>query len=400
MKIMLAYFAQFVNRSGGMEKICCELANAMVQRGNIVSILYYSDKEGRPFYPLDQRVQMVNLMDEIREKNWETSKIYMPFSAKLIRELLRIVNKRAKSNWNEKWKTQFLKQPCGDILEKVSPEIAISFDLKTSNILLSVHDFHIKSIITMFHFDPNTVLKTASSNEIEAINKSTFVQVLTPSYKNYVESLFPNSRVVCIPNPVSQYRIKADLSVEKKFHKIINVARLYKKQKRQHILIQAFAQLADEYPNWNLEFWGEEQNRKKYKYTDELLNYISDHQLENRVLLKGTTQNILQLYLNSDIFCLPSAYEGFCLALTEAMSAGLPIVAFKSCPSIKDIIVDGQTGLLADDDVDSLANKLRVLMDDSELRQRLGINAHREMEKFAADKIWQQWDKIIKMGSV
>lgn len=396
MNILLAYIAPFIKRSGGMEKICCELANYLEERGNNVFIIYYSKYDGKPFYSLHQNVQMLNLMDRIKNKNWEECKSYMPLSAKVIRELLRILSKRSKNNWNEKWKTKYFKEPIFEILQEILPDVVISFDLKTSNILLSTSGFDAQSLITMFHFDPMTVLKDASTNEINSITKSAIVQVLVPSYEKVIKSSFPKSNVIFIPNPVPQYKELANLSSGKKFYKIINVARLYKKQKQQHLLIQAFSKLSRDYPNWNLEFWGEEQNRDKYRYTDELQNYISKYHLENRVFLKGTTKNILQVYLQADIFCLPSAYEGFCLALTEAMSAGLPVVAFKSCPSIEDIVIDEKTGLLADNDIDSLADKLRVLMNDARMRVQIGHNAHIEMEKFESNRIWEKWDHIIQ----
>jgi glycosyltransferase involved in cell wall biosynthesis len=78
------------------------------------------------------------------------------------------------------------------------------------------------------------------------------------------------------------------------------------------------------------------------------------------------------------------------------MSAGLPVVAFKSCPSIEDIVIDEKTGLLADNDIDSLADKLRVLMNDARMRVQIGHNAHIEMEKFESNRIWEKWDHIIQ----
>lgn len=51
MKIVLAFFERFINMSGGIEKVCCNLANTMTERGHDVSIIYCYGKSGKPFYP-------------------------------------------------------------------------------------------------------------------------------------------------------------------------------------------------------------------------------------------------------------------------------------------------------------------------------------------------------------
>ena len=84
------------------------------------------------------------------------------------------------------------------------------------------------------------------------------------------------------------------------------------------------------------------------------------------------------------------------LALTEAMAAGLPAIGYKSCPSVNELIIDGYNGFLCDDGIDDFAEKLKILMSDAELRKKMGENARKSMEKFAPEKIWDQWEALIK----
>ena len=102
------------------------------------------------------------------------------------------------------------------------------------------------------------------------------------------------------------------------------------------------------------------------------------------------------MLLQGDIFAFPSAYEGFGLTLAEAMSVGLPGIGYKNCSAVNEIIKDGENGLLADDGVDSLAEKMRQLMSSSSLRQQLGETAHESMKQYSAENIWGQWEKLIK----
>ena len=60
---------------------------------------------------------------------------------------------------------------------------------------------------------------------------------------------------------------------------------------------------------------------------------------------------------NASVCAFPSKYEGFPLALTEAMSAGLPCVGFKSCTGVNGLIVDGENGFLVEDGICDFAKK-------------------------------------------
>lgn len=111
--------------------------------------------------------------------------------------------------------------------------------------------------------------------------------------------------------------------------------------------------------------------------------------------MKGVTHNIENVYRRADIFALTSVREGFCMALGEAMSAGIPAVAFRSCPAIHELIDDGVNGIFVDDGIENFARGLEQLMKNSDLRIALGKNAHEKAKKFAPDNVWNQWEKVL-----
>ena len=102
-----------------------------------------------------------------------------------------------------------------------------------------------------------------------------------------------------------------------------------------------------------------------------------------------------KVLVNGDIFVFPSAYEGFGLTMAEAMSMGVPAIGYKNCVAVNEIIHDGENGFLADDVIEPLAEKMRLLMEDSELRARMGQAARRSMKQYSADKIWGAWDDLL-----
>ena len=160
------------------------------------------------------------------------------------------------------------------------------------------------------------------------------VQVLIPDDIAYLEKRLNCKQIVSIPNIVPQYLETCNYSS----HKIINVGRVDKIQKRQEILIDAFAKVAQLHSDWTVEIWGDLEWDNKY--TDILKQKIESYGLEDRVFLMGTTNDVVRKLMDASIFAFPSSHEGFPLALTEAMSIGLPAVGYKSCHAVNQLIKD------------------------------------------------------------
>ena len=77
------------------------------------------------------------------------------------------------------------------------------------------------------------------------------------------------------------------------------------------------------------------------------------------------------------------------------MSIGLPVLAYRSCKTLAAIVKDKETGILCDDGIESLANKLSLLIENSELRCELGRKAHNDMKQYSADIVWHKWENLI-----
>lgn len=278
-----------------------------------------------------------------------------------------------------------------NVLENEKPDIIVTMDHGTASAFQKVNLHGTYPVVAMSHFDAESILKWSSSIEKEAIKNCDVLQVLMPHDITVFQTVFPLLPMKWIPNIVPQYDIGEAMQ---RLPVIIDVARLDTKQKRQHLLLEAFAKISEQFPQWEVELWGEEQSGETY--TRKLQEIIQKYHLENQVKLCGNTDDVLSVYHRASIFAFPSAYEGFGLAMAEAMSAGLPVVAYRSCPAVNELVRDGETGLLVDDGVDALAEGLKRLMEDQELRERMGEAAHESMKEFAPEKIWDQWEALMQ----
>lgn len=398
MRIIIAYFEKFIETSGGLEHMSCTLANAFAEKGHDVAIVYCFGREGKPFYQLNPAVKLYNLM-AINPDKWkqETLGQCIPAGKKLIRELIRVVSKSKARNWNEKAKGQLIVGEIQQVVNEFKPDVILSMRYETSNYIINSARVTVPVVSRSF-MAPKIMLRDAPQGEIDALKKSYAVHVQLKEDTSLIQRMIPGINVVWIPNPVPQYEKHTMLENHQKPFRIINVARLNKAQKRQHLLIEAFSRLAKQYPDWNLEFWGEE-NDGHHGYKEELLSLIAKHHLENRVFLRGQTNKVYDISLGADIFAFPSAYEGFSNAMAEALSVGLPNVVYRSAPAVSALVEDGVTGLLCDDGPDGLAKSLKILMDNRELRVQMGRNATKSMQQFSPEAVFDKWESILKQAA-
>lgn len=386
MKIMLANFTKMVEDSGGMAKVTCDFANEMQRRGHIVTLVYSDEKEGNFFFKLNQGIAKYDL------RHFRGESIAFPLRLKAKREILRAFDTKSGRTINNDFAEQYLLKNVKVILKEVQPDVIVSYQPAASKLLLCDAQTKIP-VITMSHGDPEDYFHIYPDKEIPALEKSAICQVLLPSFAQHITTHLPQAKTVVIGNAVPQYQEQANLAQTKEHYKIVFVGRLAERHKRPHLLVEAFAKVAADFPQWIVELWGAMDGKIYYK---KLENLISSKNLQDRVLIKGSTNNVPSVLEQSDIFVITSAYEGFGLSLAEAMSMGLPAVGYKNCSAVNELIADGKNGYLCDAGVDDLAGKLKLLMTDQKLRVKMGEAAKLSMQAYAPEKIWDQWEDLLQ----
>lgn len=385
MKILLANLTKMVEDSGGLAKVTCEFANEMKRRGHEVSFVYSDVQTGDFYYPLDNDIPVMDI------RHYKGQDIPYPWHLKLKREFFRMFSKQKARTVNNDFAEVYLLRNLQDVLEAIQPEVIVSFQPAASKMLLCDLKTTIP-VITMSHGDPEDYFHIYPKEEIPALEKSAVCQVLLPSFAQHILTHLPNAKTVVIGNAIPQYEEQADLMAEKEQYKILFLGRLSKNHKRPHLLIEAFAKIADEFPNWIVELWGAEDGKAYYK---ELQLMIKKYGLEKRVFLKGATKNVESVLKEGDIFAFPSAYEGFGLSLGEAMSMGLPAVGYRNCSAVNELIKDGVNGFLCENGAEDFSHRLADLMTNTGLRAHFGQNAKISMEQYAPSLVWSKWDTLL-----
>jgi glycosyltransferase involved in cell wall biosynthesis len=123
---------------------------------------------------------------------------------------------------------------------------------------------------------------------------------------------------------------------------------------------------------------------------------VSQKQLDDAVTFAGFQRNPWKYIARADVFALSSRYEGFGNVLVEAMACGVPVVATSS-PGTRDIVTVGLDGLLVDrHEPAALATALARVLEDSQLRAQMAVEARRSADRFALPLIAGVYDGLFR----
>jgi glycosyltransferase involved in cell wall biosynthesis len=129
----------------------------------------------------------------------------------------------------------------------------------------------------------------------------------------------------------------------------------------------------------------------------DFLRKIQDKNVQNIKYLGWVSgKKKMDLYQNSDIFLLPSYFEGLPMVLLEAISSGLPIVATR-VGGVPEIVVEGENGyLLKPGEIEGFVEKLKVLISDKQIRMNFGLKSRIIAEKFRRNQVAREWCQLYQ----
>ncbi|MFF4847344.1 glycosyltransferase [Streptomyces sp. NPDC001194] len=161
-------------------------------------------------------------------------------------------------------------------------------------------------------------------------------------------------------------------------------------EKGVDLLLDAWADAAPHHPDWVLRIYGAGVEEPA------LRAHAAGLGLTDSVEWMGSTDDVLGALRGASVFAQASRAEGFPITLLEAMAAGVPAAAFDCAPGVREIVAHGEDGLLARlGNTMELAGHLDVLMSDRALRDRLGDNAFRNVQRYSSAEITDRWEELF-----
>lgn len=375
--LRIVYCTPALYMAGGVERVLTLKVNYFVEHFGYDVTVILTEGKGKPiFYPLSDKVKIVNL-DIGFEKLWECS---------FIKKILVYLKKQ------HQYKKLLTKE-----LMHIRPDITISLLRREINFLCDIKDgsrkmgeLHVnRANYRNFESNDSNALKNFfaklwMNSLVSHLRKLDRFVVLTEEDKASWSEL---NNVEVIPDPLA-FEVGKVSDLTKK--RVIAVGR-YVYQKGFDLLLQSWAMIEKEHPDWQLVVYGM-GNREPYE------RIIDELQIDrSRCHLYGSTSDIKKEYLDSSLFVFSSRFEGFGMVLIEAMACGLPVVSF-DCPcGPKDIINNSVDGMLVENgNVKELALGLSMLMDDEVVRRHFSIEARRSVGRFKLEQIADKWKSLFE----
>ena len=371
----LVYIFSSFAAKGGTERIFCDKMNWLAEVAGYEIVFVTYEQGNHPFaYPLSNKIRHVDL----------NTRFFTTGTMPLLKRI------RFKFTMPRLFKHRLRK-----LLDEIQPDVVVSttYALPLFREILSQPYRHVvESHVYYQLLLQNTFThiswldRKIARHLLEMLKRCEKVVVLTHKdaacWKGY-------DNIEVIHNVVTNYPEKIT-DVADRPKRIIAVGRL-QAQKGFDLLIQSWQLIAARHPDWQLVVYGHGGDLQK------LQQQLEKAGLTSSMTFAGATDNIYKEYQNSAFYVMSSRYEGWGLVLVEAMSCGLPCVSF-DCPyGPSDIIRDGEDGFLVENgNIQQLAEKMELLINNKELRERLGVRARLNAARFTSDNIMPQWTKLFE----
>lgn len=361
---------------GGVERVTTIKANGLAAvPENEVYIFVVSNSHGKVSFELSPSVHLVHIDVNY---SWNPSQ-------------------PALFNYINAWKKKKShKKHLEKMLNEVSPDVVVSIGNTNRHILTSIKNrkwkllreihgdryFHVKHSKSLFQ--KGLSLAFSFYNDFFCARRCDKVVLLTEGERNKNWQGWKN--VIVIPNPVS-FKCMTPSSLDEK--RVISVGRL-DHMKNFPSLVNVFKKVNVRHPDWILEIYGDGPDMPLMQ------KIIAENGLQEVVLMKGFTDDIQKVMMQSSMFAFTSLSEGMPMSLLEAMECGIPVVSYDCPHGPREIITDGKDGFLIPlNDENLMAERLCDLIENKDLLVTMARNAKIKAQNYQVEPIIDRWMNLF-----
>jgi glycosyltransferase involved in cell wall biosynthesis len=375
-KYKIVYCTPALYSAGGTERVVSVKANYFADvLGYDVTVIVTEGKNGNSFFPLSNKVKVINLGLNFEEL-WNIS---------FFRKILLYLHKQ------RKYRKLLTKE-----LMSIRPDVTITTLRREINFINSINDgskkigeqhlsrTNYRKIDTRFSKYYEKLFfwwwKDRVVSELVKLNR---LVVLT----NDAVSEWPElANIRMIPDPLS---LKVDGSSSLTTKRVITIGR-YSYEKGYDILLRIWSVVEKKCTDWQLDVYAMGDPTPYVKLMDDLSIDI------RRCHLHSSVVDVEEEYLKSSILVQPSRTEGFGLVIVEAMACGLPVISFDCENGPRSIISDGEEGFLIPTfDIELFSTRLIQLMNDVELRKTMGEKGRKKSQCYQIESVGNQWKQLF-----
>ncbi|MBQ8596590.1 MAG: glycosyltransferase [Lachnospiraceae bacterium] len=338
---------------------------------------------------------LVNLSEYLIGQGWQVTMVTQyqkeeeyPLNPKVKRLIADIAEEEVSSNRILNFKRRFCK--FRNIWKQEKPDVILSFIGKNNMMALLTSRFLRIPVVVSVRGEP-TMEYYSKWMRILAKQLFKLADGVILQTKRCME-FFPESvkkKAVILKNPMNPSFFREPYTGLRE-KEIVAVGRI-DENKNHEMLIRAFAQIAEEFPQYHVTIYGEGELKQH------LIHLAAELGLSDRIKFPGAVQDVASAIRKAGIFVLTSDTEGVPNTLIEAMLLGLNVISTDCpCGGPADLIEAGVNGLLSPvRDEARLAANLKHAIADLESGGSMGQNALKLREAYAPEKVYKDWESYL-----
>jgi GalNAc-alpha-(1->4)-GalNAc-alpha-(1->3)-diNAcBac-PP-undecaprenol alpha-1,4-N-acetyl-D-galactosaminyltransferase len=367
---------------GGAERVCINLANAWATRGKHATILTISQNNRTPAYAVDPSVELSDLglprtpSGEELDHNAICSIVHLLGGARCPQLLKEITTLGILRN---------------GILE-TRPDMVVSFIDRTNVRVLAAMAQTGVPIIACEQTDARRIsLGTWQGAREELYRRAAAVVAPDPAIAQWLA--VKGARAFAIPNALVPPPLRQQHGLSSDRKRLVTLSRL-SAGKRPEFLVRSFASIAPNFPEWDLEIYGDGPQRN-------MLEHLVEKLAPNRIHVRGFSNEPYDVLMNAQLFVSASRIEGFGNAIWEALACGVPVVAMDAGPPVRRLVrheIDGV--IVTQNTMAALAEAIANLMGDDNKRVAYASRAAQVVTRFPFDGALEQWEEVFRAISL
>lgn len=355
MKKVLFYIHSL--NKGGAERVLLTVATRLKNEYEVVIL---TDKHDEREYELPEGIKRIDIETELKSSGKSNSTV---------------------------WRLIFLRKAC----KREKADCIIAFMASSAMRAIVANMFSFRKVVAAVRSNPYDDFGSGiNRRKINYLFGKTKAVVCQTEYQAQFFDKKVQKKCTVIINPLFD-EFKNTSYEGTRTNRIVATGRLFD-YKNHELMIRAFKKIADKYPDYVVEIFGEGP------YRPQLTSIIEECGLEEKVLLSGDSSKVAEDIKDATMYVLPSDTEGMPNALMEAMALGLPVISTDCpCGGPKTLIEEGVNGLLVPvGDVDAMSKAMDRLLSDEDLRKSLSKNAKEILNRCDIEKIASLWGKVIE----
>ena len=386
---------------GGAERVAAQLINQMTDNGVDTKFILSADKRTNvvrsdlnddiPLFLLREEMPKEALFGKIGNK---VRTVFFSLLCKIFEMFKRPVpavfaERFMSSQYNREilfMRGLMLAEPDLTVIAFLQPTIPIA--------LLSGKGLPNRIIISE-RADPNRLMKKRYGRKfIEKHYKRADVTVFQTEESKKVYPKCISDKGVVIPNPLK-------LGLPEPYHgernKSISTFCRISNQKNLPLLIDAYAMLHKEHPDYSLRIIGDAPNSEGIEVLDTIKKKVTNYNLQDSVVFGPFSANVHESIIKDAMYVNSSDYEGISNAMLESMAIGMPVIC-TDCPigGARATITDGENGLLVPvQDAEALYQAILRVIEEKDLADNLSLNAIKIREELSLDRMTEKWMSLL-----